>query len=228
VLQPVLTVLVFTVLFGYIANFKDDRFPYGVVVFAGLLPWQFFSNALTESSQSLIASERLITKVYFPRLIIPASSVMTGAVDFAIGLALLFLLMAGYGVSFSIYLLLLPFFFLVSFVAAFAVGLWFCALNVQYRDVKYIVPFLARIGMYVSPVAFVSEKVTAKLPGSWSFLYNLNPMVGVIDGFRWCVFGPAFEPVWPAFWISVGMILVLLVGGAYYFRSMERNFADII
>jgi len=224
VLQPVLTTLVFTILFGYLAKFKENGIPYSVLVMAGLLPWQFFANALSESSQSLISSERLITKVYFPRLIVPSSAVVTGLVDFGIGLCLLAILMLANGVAFTPALLMLPLFFFVAFLAALAAGLWFSALNVKYRDVKYIVPFLVRIGMYVSPVGFVSTKV----PEQWRFIYSMNPMVGVIDGFRWCILGPAFEPNWTAFAISIGVILVMLAGGAIYFRSTERTFADVI
>jgi lipopolysaccharide transport system permease protein len=179
---------------------------------------------MTESSGSLIASERMITKVYFPRLIIPASAVMSGMVDFLVSGLILAALMIGFNLHCYVQLLLLPVFFLVAVLAAFSVGLWFSALNVRYRDVKYVVPFIVRMGLYVSPVGFVSSKV----PGEWRFLYNLNPMVGVIDGFRWCVLGKDYEPYWPGFGVSVGVILVLLVGGAFYFRRMEKTFADVI
>lgn len=223
-LQPLLTMMIFTIIFGFLGRFESHGAPYPILVFAALLPWQFFSNALTESSNSLIASERLITKVYFPRLIIPASSVMSGLVDLAIGALILVALMIGFRLPAGPHLLLLPLFFGVAFLAAFAVGLWFSALNVRYRDVKYIVPFIVRMGIYVSPVGFVSSLV----PEKWRFLYNLNPMVGVIDGFRWCILGGQFEPYWPGFAVSVVVTLALLATGAVYFRSMEKTFADVI
>jgi lipopolysaccharide transport system permease protein len=179
---------------------------------------------MSESSQSLIASERMITKVYFPRLIIPVSAVMSGLVDFAISALILVALMWGFDLPVTSRLLLLPLFFAAACLAALAVGLWFSALNVRYRDVKYVVPFIVRMGLYVSPVGFVSSLV----PEKWRFLYNLNPMVGVIDGFRWCLLGPAFEPYWPGFGVSLAVIVVLLASGAYYFRAMEKTFADVI
>jgi lipopolysaccharide transport system permease protein len=223
-LQPLLMMVILTFIFGVMGKFESFGAPYPVLTFAALLPWQFFANALGESSGSLIASERLITKVYFPRLIIPASSVMSGLVDFAISAVILAALMIGFGLPAQPQLLLLPLFFLVAMLAAFAAGLWFSALNVRYRDVKYIVPFLVRMGLYISPVGFVS----AIVPENWRFLYNLNPMVGVIDGFRWCVLGTNFEPYWPGFAVSIAVILLLLVSGAFYFRRMEKTFADVV
>jgi lipopolysaccharide transport system permease protein len=224
-LQPLLMMAILTFVFRFLGGFKSpDSSPYEILVFAGLLPWQFFANAMTESSNSLVASERMITKVYFPRLIIPASSVMSGMVDFLISVLILAALMIGFGLPARINLLLLPVFFLVAVLAAFAVGLWFGALNVRYRDVKYVVPFMVRMGLYVSPVGFVSSMV----PERWRFYYNLNPMVGVIDGFRWCVLGDRFEPYWPGFCVSIAVILLLLVTGAFYFRRMEKTFADVI
>lgn len=223
-LQPLLMMVIFTAIFSFVAKLPSHGAPYPILVFAALLPWQFFANAMTESSQSLVASERMITKVYFPRLIIPASAVMSGIVDLIISTLILIALMWGFNVPFTSRLLMLPVFFIVAFLAAFSVGLWFSALNVRYRDVKYIVPFIVRMGMYVSPVGFISEVV----PEKYRFYYNLNPMVGVIDGFRWCILGPRFEPYWEGFLVSIIVILILLVTGAIYFRSMERTFADII
>lgn len=223
-LQPLLIMVIFTAIFSFVGKFPSYGAPYPVLVFAALLPWQFFANAMTESSQSLVASERMITKVYFPRLIIPASSVMSGLVDLLISALILIALMYGFDVPFTPRLLLLPLFFLVAFLAAFSVGLWFSALNVRYRDVKYIVPFIVRMGMYVSPVGFISDVV----PEKWRFYYNLNPMVGVIDGFRWCILGQRFEPYWEGFIASVLVIIILLITGAIYFRNMERTFADVI
>jgi lipopolysaccharide transport system permease protein len=223
-IQPLLTMIIFTAIFYTLGKFPSNGAPYPVMIFAALLPWQFFANAMGESSQSLIASERLITKVYFPRLIIPASAVISGLVDFAISALILVALMWGFEVPFTLHLLWLPGFFLVAFLAAFSVGLWLSALNVRYRDVKYVVPFIVRMGLYVSPVGFVSTIV----PEQWRFYYNLNPMVGVIDGFRWCVLGDKFEPYWSGFGVSIAVILVLLATGALYFRSMEKTFADVI
>ncbi len=223
-LQPLLTMVIFTAIFSLVGKFPSNGAPYPVLVFAALLPWQFFANAMTESSQSLVASERMITKVYFPRLIIPASAVMTGIVDLLISVLILIAMMWGFNVPFTPRLLMLLLFFIVAFLAAFSVGLWFSALNVRYRDVKYIVPFIVRMGMYISPVGFISDVV----PERYRFLYNLNPMVGVIDGFRWCILGARFEPYWEGFLVSILVIIILLITGAIYFRSMERTFADVI
>jgi lipopolysaccharide transport system permease protein len=224
VLQPLLTTVVFTVVFGKLGNFPDKGAAYPVLVFAAMLPWQFFANALSESSNSLIASQNMITKIYFPRIIIPASAVLSGCVDFLISLGLLVFIMLWYHVPLTPCLLLLPLFFLVAFIASMAMGLWFSALNVKYRDVKYVVPFIVRMGFFVSPVGFLSEKA-----GKWLMTYStLNPLVGVIDGFRWCILGPKFEPYWPGFWAGFAVVIVLLISGACYFRSTEKTFADVI
>jgi len=224
VLQPVLTMVVFTVLFGRLGKFQSYGTPYPMLTLSGLLPWYLFSNALSQSSNSLVASSNMISKIYFPRLIIPASAVLSGAIDFLIGCAILAVLMPVYGIGFHSHLLLLPVFLLVAFLAAFAAGVWLSALNVKYRDVKYIVPFFASMGLYVSPVGFASMIV----PERWRFWYCLNPMVGVIDGFRWCVLGDKFEPYWPGFFASFGITIVLLATGLFYFRSTEKTFADVI
>jgi len=226
VLQPLLTMVIFTIVFGKIGKFDSKGAPFAVMTFAALLPWQFFSTALTESSNSLVASSRMITKIYFPRLIVPASTLISGLVDFAIGLVILFILMPIFHVPFTLNLLLLPVFFAVAFVAALAVGFWLSALNVKYRDVKYIVPFLSRMGMYLSPIGFITLSV---VPKKWLLLYYvLNPMVGVIDGFRLAVLGWQFEPYWPGLFASLGTIVLLLVSGAFYFRSTEKTFADLV
>lgn len=232
VLKPFLTMVVFTIVFGKLAGFSEKKGmtfeTYAVLTLAGLLPWQFFANAMAESSNSLVGSSNMISKIYFPRLIIPASAVISGAVDFAIGLVILFGVMIWAGVSWQLHLLLLPVFFLVAFAAAFAIGLWLSALNVRYRDVKYIVPFIVQMGIYASPVAFPSSLVREKFGDTVFFLFSLNPMVGVIDGFRWGVLGAAFEPYWPGFWVSIAVIAMLLVSGALYFRRAEKTFADVI
>lgn len=225
ILQPVLTMVILTLVFSRLAKLPSEGVPYPILVMAGILPWQFFSNALSESSNSLVASSRLISKVYFPRLIIPLSAVLTGFVDALIAFAILLVMMPMFGVSFRPSLLLIPVFFALAFLPAFAVGVWFSALNVKYRDVKYVVPFITRIGMYITPVGFAWASV---VPPEWKFWFNLNPLVGVIDGFRWCIFGDAFEPYWPGLLTSGAIMLVLLSVGLLYFRATERSFADVI
>ena len=225
VLQPVMTMLVFTVLFGRFGNFQSKGAPYELITFAALLPWQFFANTLAESSNSLVASARIISRVYFPRLIIPASVVCSGLVEAAISLVILFILMLWHGVVFRPLLLLLPFYFALTFLTTFAAGAWFSALNVKYRDVRYIVPFITRLGMFISPVPFLWME---KMPEKWRLWYCLNPLVGMIDGFRWCVLGPGFEPYWPGFWLGLAVTAVLLATGMLYFRSTEKTFADVI
>jgi len=225
VLQPLVTMVVFTVLFGRFAKFPSHGAPYQILTFAGLLPWQFFANTLTESSNSMVASARIISRVYFPRLIIPASVVFSGFVEAAISLGILLVLMVIYGVALRPELLLLPVFLFLTFLVTFAIGAWFSALNVKYRDVRYIVPFITRLGFFVTPVSFLWFDL---VPERWRIWYCLNPLVALIDGFRWCVLGPAFVPYWPGFALSLGVGLVLLVTGLMYFRNTERTFADIV
>ncbi len=224
VIRPLLTMLVFTVVFGRLAKLPNEGVPYPILVFSAMLPWQYFANAMQESSNSLIAESRLISKVYFPRLIVPASSVIVSAVDFLISLALLGLLMLGYGFVPSWTLLFMPFFFLLATLAALGVGFWLSALNVKYRDFRYIVPFLVQFGLYVSPVGFSSSVV----PERWRLLYSLNPMVGVIDGFRWCVQGTASSLYLPGFLISAAISALAFFSGVWFFRRTERFFADFI
>ena len=224
VIRPLLTMLVFTIVFGRLARLPNEGVPYPILVFSAMLPWQYFANAMQESSNSLIAESRLISKVYFPRLIVPASSVIVSAVDFLISLALLGLLMLGYGFIPSWTLLFMPFFFLLATLAALGAGFWLSALNVKYRDFRYIVPFLVQFGLYVSPVGFSSSVV----PGRWRLLYSLNPMVGVIDGFRWCVQGTASSLYLPGFLISAAVSVLAFVSGVWFFRRTERFFADFI
>ncbi len=224
VLQPILTMVVFTVIFGRIAKLPSNGAPYALITLAALLPWQLFANAMSQGSQSLIASSNMITKVYFPRIIIPTSATLSGLVDFAISLVILVGVMLWYGVTPRWELLLLPLFSLSAFLAAFGVALWLSSLNVRYRDVKHVVPFLVRIGTYVSPVGFLSDVV----PERWRLCYSLNPLVGVIDGFRWAILGPGFEPYWPGFWLGLAVCVVMLVSGALFFRSTEKTFADVI
>ena len=224
VIRPLLTMLVFTVVFGRLARLPSEGVPYPILVFSAMLPWQYFANAMQESSNSLIAESRLISKVYFPRLIVPTSSVIVSAVDFLISLALLGLLMLWYGFAPSPAILLMPFFFLLATLSALGVGYWLSALNVKYRDFRYIVPFLVQFGLYVSPVGFSSSVV----PDRWRLLYSLNPMVGVIDGFRWCVQGTASSLYLPGFLISAAVSVLAFVSGVWFFRRTERFFADFI
>ncbi len=224
VIRPLLTMLVFTVVFGRLARLPNEGVPYPILVFSAMLPWQYFANAMQESSNSLIAESRLISKVYFPRLIVPASSVIVSAVDFLISLALLGLLMLGYSFVPSWTFLFMPFFFLLATLAALGAGFWLSALNVKYRDFRYIVPFLVQFGLYVSPVGFSSSVV----PERWRLLYSLNPMVGVIDGFRWCVQGTASSLYLPGFLISAAISVLAFFSGVWFFRRTERFFADFI
>lgn len=229
VLRPLLTMMIFTFVFGRIANFKPPPgIDYAILVFAGLLPWQFFSAGLTEASNSLIGNERLISKVYFPRMIIPAASVITSLVDFFISLFLMFALMAIYRTVPSVNLIFLPLFIIMTFFASFGVGIWLTSLNVKYRDFKHVVPFLVQLGFFLSPVGFLSEKAKEMIPQKFQLLYYLNPMAGVIDGFRWCFFGDKTPIYWPGMFLSLGIIILFLVIGIRTFRKMEKSFADLI
>jgi lipopolysaccharide transport system permease protein len=224
VLRPFVTMVVFSIVFGSLAKLPSNGVPYPIMVFSALLPWQFFANSLSESSNSLIDSANLLTKVYFPRLIVPASSVIVGLVDFGISCVILGGLMAWYRFLPDLKVLLLPVFLLMAFMASFGAGLWFSALNVKYRDFRYVVPFMVQFGLYISPVGFSS----AIVPDKWRFLYFLNPMVGVIDGFRWILLGDAFPVNWSGFGLSAVLVLAIFAGGIAYFRRMERTFADVV
>lgn len=224
VLRPFLTMLVFTIVFGKLAKLPSSGVPYPILVYAAMLPWQFFANSLTESSNSLIDNANLLTKVYFPRLIVPAGSVIVGLVDFFISIIILFVIMVWYRFVPDIRMVLLPLFLVLAFMAAFGAGLWLSALNVKYRDFRYVVPFLVQFGLYISPVGFSS----AIVPEKWRLLYFLNPMVGVIDGFRWAVLGDAFPVYWAGMILSASLTLLMFIGGLLYFRNMERSFADVI
>lgn len=224
-LRPLLTMLVFTIVFGKLAKLPSEGgAPYSILIFAALLPWQFFSNALSEASNSLIGNANLISKVYFPRLIIPASSVITSFVDFLISGVILVGLMIWYRFVPDWRILTLPFFIVLAFAAAMGFGLWLTALNVKYRDFRYVVPFIVQLGLYVSPIGFSSSIV----PEQWRLLYSLNPMVGVIDGFRWALLGGESHIYWPGFSLSVFIVAIVLAWGVYYFRKMEKTFADVI
>ncbi|WP_218079996.1 ABC transporter permease [Anthocerotibacter panamensis] len=224
VIRPVLTMIVFTVVFSKIAKLPSDGVPYPVLVFAAMLPWQFFANALSECSNSVVNNANMIAKVYFPRLIVPISAVIVSLVDFLISVGILALLMVVYQFLPDWRILTLPLFTLMAFAAAMGAGLWLAALNVKYRDFRYIVPFIVQFGLYISPVGFKSSIV----PEQWRLLYSLNPMVGVIDGFRWALLRGQEAFYWPSFLISLMVIGVLVASGIWYFRKTERTFADVI
>jgi len=223
VLQPVMTMLVFSVFFGKLAKVPSDGIPYPIFAYAALLPWQLFAFALSESSNSLVGSQNLIQKVYFPRLVIPIAGVLAGLVDFAIAFVLLLGMMAYYGIHPTAAILVLPVFIVFAVAAALSVGLWLSALNVQFRDVRYTIPFLTQFWLFATPVAYPSSLV----PEKWRALYGLNPMAGVVEGFRWALLGKSTSPG-PLLWVSVAAVILLLVGGLAYFRRMEKTFADIV
>lgn len=227
-LQPVGETLAWFFLIHKLGGMQSDGPAYLVFAYAAMLVWKLFETALTQSSQSLVNSQQLLTKVYFPRLIIPVSAVLSGVMDFLIGCALLIPLMAYYKVAVGPAILLLPLFMAFTVLAALAVGLWLSALNVQYRDVRYVVPFLIRVWFVLTPVIYPASKV----PGKWQLVYGLNPMAGVVTGFRWALLGggggdPADAPG-PMMWVSLAATVVLLLGGLFYFRRMEKTFADVV
>ncbi len=224
VIRPFLTMIVFTLIFGKLAKLPSEGVPYPIMVFAALLPWQFFANSLADASNSLIGNANMLTKVYFPRIVVPASSVIVALVDFCISFVILVLLMAWYGFVPGWRMLSLPLFLFLAFGASFGVSLWLAALNVRYRDFQHVIPFMVQFGLYVSPVGFTSSIV----PEKWRLLYSLNPMVGVIDGFRWAILGGDTHLYWPGFILSSALTLAILVSGFRYFRKTERVLADVI
>ena len=225
VVRPLLTMIIFTVIFSRVAKLHSAAaVPYALLVMAGMLPWQFVSNSVSESSNSLAMNSNLISKVYFPRLIVPAGSVITSFVDFAITLGLMGVMMIWYRFAPDWHLLALPFFVLLSFAFSFGVGLWFAALNVEYRDFRHIIPFVVQFGLYISPVGFSSSII----PARWRLLYSFNPVVGVIDGFRWSLLRGQ-SAIWlPGLLISIVLTFAICAGGIWYFRKTERTFADVI
>lgn len=223
-IRPLVTIVVFTVLFGKLANLPSDGVPYPILVCAAMLPWQFFASAFSEVGNSLVGNANLLSKTYFPRLLIPASTIAVAFVDFLISFLILAGLMVWYGLFPDWRALALPLFVVVAGAAAFGTGLWIAALNVKYRDFRYLIPFLLQIGLFISPVGFSSSVV----PEQWRLLYSLNPLVGVIDGFRWSLLGGHVPLYWPGFALSMLLIAVLLLSGIAYFRRTERTFADVI
>lgn len=223
VVQPVVLMAIFAVVFGHFAKLPSDGVPYPLFSLAALLPWLYFSKALTSASDSLVGSAHLVSKVYFPRLILPISKTVSGLVDFVISFGILAGLLVWYRVMPGPALLLLPAFLAIAMLTAFAIGLWLTALNVKYRDVGILVPFVTQVWMYVSPIAYS----TSLVPEQWRWLYSLNPIVGVVEGFRWALLGKAPPQAGPMV-ISLGIVFLLLIGGMAYFRRTERGFADVI
>jgi len=224
VIRPLLTMMVFTIIFGRIAKLPSSGVPYPILVYAAMLPWQLFANSMSESSNSLITNSNLITKIYFPRLIVPASSVITSLVDFGISFVILIVLMLWYQFIPSVRMLTIPVFLVYATVASLGVGFWLSALNVKYRDFRHVIPFVVQFGLYISPVGFSSSIVPANL----RFIYSLNPMVGVIDGFRWAILGENIQIYLPGFILSLAFTIIIFFSGLWYFRRTERTFADII
>ena len=224
-LRPVATMVIFTIVFGKLAKLPSEGgAPYAIMVFAGMLPWTFFSTSLAEASNSLIGNANLITKVYFPRLIVPTAAVVVAFADFLISFAILVVLMAWYRFAPGWQILLLPLFTALAFFASLGPGLLITGLNVKYRDFRYVIPFIVQFGLYISPVGFS----TSIVPENWRLLYSLNPLVGVIDGFRWCILGARSTIYWPSLWLSVAITAFFLWLGIRQFRKMEKSFADLI
>ena len=223
VLQPLLTMVIFTVVFGRLANIPSDGLPYPIFAYAGLLPWTYFSEAISRTSGSLVGDANLLRKVYFPRLIIPFATVVTPAIDFALSFILLIGMMVWFGVSPTLGAMFLPGFLLLALMTALAVGLWLSALNVRYRDVRHTVPFLVQFWMYASPVVYPVSLV----PEKWRLVFSLNPMAGVIEGFRWGLLGKE-RPDLTVLAVSASIVVLLLVSGIVFFKRMERTFADVV
>ncbi len=227
IIRPLLTMMIFVVVFSRIAGLPSDGVPYPILVLAGMLPWQFFATALSDSSASLVSNANLITKIYFPRIILPASSVIVALVDFTITLGLLAAVMVWYRHVPPVQVVLLPLFVLLSLVAALGPGLIATALNVKYRDFRFVIPFIVQFGLYVSPIGFKSSVIEDRLGPVARLLYSLNPMVGVIDGFRWCLGAEPYLHL-SSLALSVIVSVVLLAVGIRYFRATEKGFADIV
>jgi lipopolysaccharide transport system permease protein len=224
IIRPLVTMIAFTVVFGLLAKLPSDGVPYPLLVFAAMLPWNFCSNALSESSGSLIGNANLLSKVYFPRIIIPVSSIIVSLIDFVISLVIMASIMLWYGYFPDWRVVTLPLFLLLAFLPVVGAGLWLSALNVKYRDFRFVVPFVVQFGLYVSPVGFASSIV----PEKWRLLYALNPMVGVIDGFRWALLSGSVALYWQGLVLSTALSLALLVTGLWFFRKTERILADVI
>jgi lipopolysaccharide transport system permease protein len=223
VIQPFFTMVVFSIFFGRLAKVPSDGLPYPIFSYAALVPWAFFAHALTSSSNSLVSGANMIKKVYFPRLALPLSTALSGLVDFAIAFAVLLVMMLYYGVVPTQQILWLPFFLVLALITSLGVGLWLSAMNVQYRDVRYMLPFITQFWLFATPVAYPSSLLSEP----WRTVYGLNPMVGVVEGFRWALLGSQSQPV-PIIIASSLTALAILIGGVFYFRRMERTFADVV
>jgi len=225
VLQPLVSMLIFTLLFGILLNVPSGNSPYPIFAFSALLPWNYFSSSLTRATHSVVGQANLVTKIYFPRLIIPLSGILSGLVDFAISFGLFLVLIAIYQLPLRVEILLLPLFLLLAMLTALGFGLWLSALNVRFRDVTQLIPFIVQIWMYATPVIYGSQL----LPAQYRWILGFNPLTGVVEGFRWALLGQRglLEIGWP-FWLSVGVTLIVLVSGLVFFRRTERTFADII
>jgi lipopolysaccharide transport system permease protein len=223
IIQPFFTMVIFSIFFGRLAKVPSDGLPYPIFAYAALVPWTFFANGLNQASNSLVGSANLIKKVYFPRLVVPISSVISGVVDFVLAFAVLLGMMLFYGFAPTVNILWLPFFILLIFVTALGVGFWLSALNVQFRDVRYTIPFLTQFWLFATPIAYPSSLLSEP----WRTLYGINPMVGVVEGFRWALLGTDTAPG-PIIIVSTLAALALLVGGAFYFKRLERTFADVV
>ena len=225
VIQPVMTMVVFSVFFGGLAKVPSDGIPYPLFSLAGLMPWQLFENSMRNASKSLVANRNMITKIYFPRVILPLSSILASLVDFFVALPILIVMMIVYGYYVNIYILLIPYYLLLTMLTSFGVSLWFSALDVMYRDVGIVVPFISQIWMYLTPIAYGSSLVSNP---KWQFIYNLNPMVGVVNGFRSAFLGVYTQIPFQSMIFSLLISLLILFGGLFYFRHMEKQFADLI
>ena len=223
IIQPFFTMVVFSIFFGRLAKVPSDGIPYPIFAYAALVPWTFFANGLNQSSNSLVGSANLIKKVYFPRLVVPISSVISGVFDFILAFVVLLGMMLYYGIFPTVSIVWLPFLLLLTFITSLGVGLWLSALNVQFRDVRYTVPFLTQFWLFATPIAYPSSLLSEP----WRTLYGINPMVGVVEGFRWALLGTDTAPG-PIIIVSTVVALVLLVGGAFWFRKMEKTFADVV
>lgn len=224
IIRPLLTMIIFTIIFGKIAKLPaEGNAPYGLLVLAGMLPWTLFSTALGEASNSLVSNANLISKVYFPRLIVPTAAVITSLVDFMISLVMLVIALIWFQYLPPVQIVLLPLFVVLAFLASLGPSLWITSLNVRYRDFRYIIPFIVQFGLYISPVGFASGVI----PEKWRLLYSINPVVGVIDGFRWCILGET-SMYWPGFFLSLGVTIFFLWFGIRQFRKLESSFADLI
>jgi lipopolysaccharide transport system permease protein len=224
VLRPVLTMVVFTIVFGKLAKLPSGNVPYALLVYAAMIPWQFFSNTLSESANSLIVNTNLVSKVYFPRIIIPTTSMVVSLIDFLISGTILLVLMLWYQFFPDWKILVLPALLVLAALTSLGFGYWISALNVKYRDFRYVIPFIVQFGLYISPVGFSSDVV----PEGWRLIYSLNPMVGVIDGFRWALLGSDVQIYWPGFWLSVSLAIGMFGFGSWFFMKLERELADVI